>query len=174
MKNMSTLIVRWGLSAGVVAAAALATGCTTVRQEFRGRDAGQVWTAMQAVAQSPEYRDWHVMENEVWVDPNQARLEIFRVVERSYNRAGGRPWHERKNWKFQVSMEETDPPIARFTSRGLAVPARASEEGRRFFADVRRLLYAETHPVPVREANLRVEQETVLQQSAEAPEQAEQ
>lgn len=99
------------------------------------------------VAQSPEYDDWQVVTNDVWTDPNEARLEIFRVVERS-NRSPSlgafHRWPERQEWRFQVMMEETDPPRASFTSRGVEIPQQADREGRRFFSAVRRLLYRDT------------------------------
>jgi hypothetical protein len=158
---MKTSLISFAVrpSAAAVLVAILLAGCTTVKQEFHGHDPGHVWTAMQAVAQNPEYRDWHVVENHVHVDPAEARIHIYRILERSYVKPGSRPWDEEVDWRFHVVMEDVDPPTARFHTRGLVIPTRAQNEGRRFFAEVRRLLHAEgavmqprRDPVPLPQA----------------------
>ncbi len=127
---------------GLLLIAMAIAGCSSVKQEFYGHDPGHVWSAMQTVARNPEYRDWHVIENHVHVDGEEARINVYRILERSYVRPGSRPWDEQLDWRFHIVMEKVDPPTARFHTRGVAIPTRARDEGRRFFAAVRQLLYA--------------------------------
>ena len=128
-------------------------GCSRVRQEFSG-DAEQVWTAMLAVAQSPSYEDeedpdkrWTVKENHVAVFEDEARIEIYRELERVLHRAAARPWREERQWRFRVVLDwERDPMRATFTSRGWGVPTQAAAEGDRYFADVLDLLSGRVVP----------------------------
>jgi len=121
-------------------------GCMTVRQEFDGRDRSQVWSAMTAVAEWPEYDDWHVLTNEVWQAPDEARLEVYREVQRSIHKPGQPHRVERREWRFRIELLDTDPPSARFISRGFAIPAHARIEGDRYFADVWRMLGGRSVP----------------------------
>ncbi len=115
-------------------------GCTTVHQEFAGLPSDQVWTALVAVAQSPNYDDWTVTDNDVWVDEAAQRIEIFRRLRRVIQQPAYKAWRENREWRFQVIFEPTDPPLATFTSRGLGVPSHAQHEGERYFQDVLELL----------------------------------
>ncbi|MCI0365319.1 MAG: hypothetical protein L0219_15730 [Phycisphaerales bacterium] len=123
-------------------------GCgTTVRQTFDGRDPDQVWTAMIAVARTPDYsapddytQRWTVRENQVWVDQANQRIEIFRRLERMLHRPRSQPLHEEREWKLQATLEERDPPTVRFTSRQLGVPAHAWDEAERYFDEVWKVL----------------------------------
>ena len=63
----------------VLASLAGLSGCTTNSAVFEGRSPEQVWTVMVTVAQSPEYEDWTIMENNVWVDPNYDRVETIEA-----------------------------------------------------------------------------------------------
>ncbi len=121
-------------------------GCSTNRQTFEGHDADQVWTAMVAVAKTPDYTTgdptdrWTVRENEVWVDQAENRIEIFRRVERILYRPASNPLHEDREWKLQVVLEKRDPPTVVFKARNLGVPSHAWDEADRYFAEVRDLL----------------------------------
>jgi hypothetical protein len=123
-----------------------ASGCTTARQSFPDHDASQVWTALVAVAQTPDYRDpdptrrWHVRENQVWVDEEIPLIEIYRELDRVRYPARMDPRREHRTWRFRIILEKEDPPTAQFVSRGWGVPMHASEEARRFFMDVIELL----------------------------------
>lgn len=113
-----------------------AGGCMIVRQEFAGHDPGNVWSTMRAVAEAPEYDDWHIITNEVWESPDEARMEVYRELHRTVRTPPHKPRTERRNWRFRIEMLETDPPSARLISRGFAVPAHARVEGNRFFGVV--------------------------------------
>jgi hypothetical protein len=118
------------------------TGCITCRETFAGHDADHVWTAMVAVAKTPDYNDkaynkrWTVRENNVWVNDEERRIEIQRRLERTLYRAGAKPLHEQRDWKFQVTMTDLDPPQAKFTSREIGVPSHAWDEAARYFGEV--------------------------------------
>ena len=118
-------------------------GCTTRRQAFPGHTPNQVCTAMQAAAESPEYDDWHLVTNEVWVDEEQSRIEVYREVRRTLHRPRAKPHNERRTWRLQLVLEQQDPPTVKFVSRGMSIPGHAREEADRFLIDVRRLLQSE-------------------------------
>lgn len=109
------------------------TGCTTLHETYPGHPPEQVWTALKAAAETPDYSEWVVDANEVWVDEDEQRIEIYRKLDRILYRPGRKPLRENRNWRFQVILESTDPPQATFTSRGWAVPAHAREEGLQYF-----------------------------------------
>ncbi len=130
MKITSSLAV-------VILAGTLLCGGTSVRREFLGSPPDQVWTAMVAVANSPDYDDWTVTQNDVWVDDASQRIEIYRRMRRVIHQPAYKARRENREWRFQVIFE---PPVATFTSRGMGVPAHAQEEAEHFFDDVLDLL----------------------------------
>lgn len=95
---------------------------------------------MLAVAESPEYDDWHVTMNEVWVDDEQARIEVYRELRRILHRPRQQQVNQRRTWRFQITLEDDDPPTARIVSRGMSVPAHAMKEVDRYLVDVRSML----------------------------------
>ncbi len=133
MKITSSLMV-------ILLAVSMLLGCTTVQQEFVGLPSDQVWTALVAVAESPDYDDWTVTDNDVWVDEAAQRSEIYRRMRRVIQQPAYKARRENREWRFQVIFEPTDPPQATFTSRGLGVPSHAQHEGERYFLDVLDLL----------------------------------
>jgi len=152
-------------------------GCATVRQSFPGSTADQVWTALVVVAERPQYDDWTVPTNEVWVDEPNRRIEVYRRLQRVLYRPGAGPHRERRTWRFEIRLEPTDPPEAVFESRGWGVPAQAQIEGGRYFSDVVNLLsgYPAPQPPPapqpatVQSTQPRTSPETILETVAPAP-----
>ena len=122
-------------------------GCGSTTARFPGNDASQVWSAMVTVAEKPEYPQWRVIENEVWVDSQTSRIEIMRILRRDRIRNEQKPRRESETWKFQITMIQSDPPTVKFFARQAAVPAHVWNEADRYFTDVRTLL--EGTPVPV-------------------------
>ena len=122
------------------------SGCVSVRETFTGHDPDQVWTAMKAVANAPDYAKgepadrWTVRENSVWVDEAGNRIEIFRRLERQLYEPGTSPQHQERQWKLRVQLEQREPPTAKFTSRQWGVPAHTWDEASRYFAEVREIL----------------------------------
>ncbi|MHC4415411.1 MAG: hypothetical protein ACYS0G_09020 [Planctomycetota bacterium] len=110
-------------------------GCTTVVRRFPGATEDHLWTALVEVAENPAYDDWKVATNEVWVDELDRRIEIYRRLRRVLRRPAAKPHSEKRTYRFQVRLEDTDPPEAVFVSRGWGVPAHALLEGEKYFAD---------------------------------------
>ena len=111
-------------------------GCTSMGETFERYSADQVWKAMVAVANSPGYDDWKISANDVWVDEPNRRIEIYRELRRVLYRADAPPHREDRTWRFEVILEQSNPPQARFTSRGFSVITEARAESRRYFAEV--------------------------------------
>lgn len=117
-------------------------GCTVERHTFPGQEPEVLWTAMVAVADTPDYgadepdRRWSVKENVAHADPDDRRIEIYREIVRHSDLTTVRPKKERRTFRFQVELEEFDPPTVAFRSRGTGVPRHAQEEADRYFADV--------------------------------------
>src|SRR5687768_8626959 len=147
---------KWLLIAAFALHACVSGGCTTVRESFAGHDPDQVWTALQAAANSPSggYSTgdpadrWGVRENRVWVDEESARIEIYRSLDRQVYRPGGlEPVRQERTWKLRVQMVEREPPIVEFSSRQAGVPAHAWDEAARYFDEVRGILGEPVIPV---------------------------
>jgi hypothetical protein len=122
------------------------TGCTSVHEEFIAQDPSQVWTAMVAVAETPDYDDpdptkrWTIKENYVWVDEETLRIEVYRELDRILHRAATKPLRQEQSWRFRITLDPLAPPRATFVSRGAAVPAKARAEAERYFEDVWEIL----------------------------------
>ncbi len=135
-----------GAVGGALVALGGLCGCTSAKQSFPGHAPQQVWAAMVAVARTPNYespdpdKTWTVVANEVWLDEPEARIEIFRRLSRSVPRPGAEPQSQQREWRFQIRLESSDPPVATFVSRSGSVPMHAHAEAERYFADVRSLL----------------------------------
>jgi hypothetical protein len=133
-------------------------GCVSRSETFTGQQPEQVWTALVAVARTPNYGDpdpterWTVRENDVWVDDAGRRIEIFRRLERDLHNPASRPRHEEREWKIQVTMQDTHPPKAKLTARQLNVPAHTWKEAERYFDQVWDVLGGK--PEEVKEAEL--------------------
>ncbi len=121
----------------------LLAGCTTRSQVFEAYSDEQLWTAMVATANAPTYDDWHVRRNEVFVDEDQRRIEILRVLRRTFVSPHADPLRQEREWRFEILLahdEELDAPVVDFTARQLTVPAHVWQEAERYFAEMRTLL----------------------------------
>lgn len=128
-----------------------ACGYTERRQIVNGRDADQVWAAMKAVAQTPDYYThsddigdrWIVRENDVAFDDDVRRMEVYRKLERELHKPLAPVTREEREWKFEIALEE--PPVVavptmRFRTRNAGVPAHAWDEASWFFNEVEAFL----------------------------------
>ena len=128
-----------------------ACGFTERRAIVDGRDVDQVWAAMNAVAQTPDYYAasddlgdrWVVRDNQVAYDDDARRMEVYRVLERELHKPLAPVTREQREWKFEIAIEE--PPIAsmptmRFRTRNAGVPAHAWDEAKWFFDEVEAFL----------------------------------
>jgi hypothetical protein len=121
-------------------------GCMSYTHTFEGQDAQQVWSALVAVAETPNYdsddpqQRWLVKENHVWVDEGEARIEIYRELDRVLHRPGAKPERQQRTWRFNVELESQNPPVAVFFCRDYVVPVRVEREADRYFLEVWEIL----------------------------------
>ena len=138
--------MRLSLTSIAISSAALAcavAGCTSRSQVFEGYSQDQVWSAMIAAAQSPEYDDWKVAENETFVDEDGRRVEVYRVLRRLLVTPYANPRKESEEWRFQLVLAQDmdiNAPVVDFTARQITVPAHVWREADRYFGQVRTLL----------------------------------
>ncbi|MFO0830071.1 MAG: hypothetical protein U0572_18160 [Phycisphaerales bacterium] len=133
-------------SINAFAAIACVAGCTTQTETFPGKSRDQVWTALLRAAESPEYPDWHVIENDVWGYEADGRIEIWRLLRRYDDAPGQWSRMEDREWSFSVQLEPTEPPSATFKVRSLGVPSHGWGEGGIYFARVWTLLGGKPEP----------------------------
>jgi hypothetical protein len=134
-----------------------AAGCRVQERAYPGHTPAAVWTAVRAVAETPEYETgpaadrWNVDLNEVQLDEDAGRLEIHRVLSRTHLRTRGDRFIEQRRWKLGVSVTplaaeeaggEAGGAMVRLASRGPAIPTRVHLEAERFFDQVAELLAA--------------------------------
>ena len=115
-------------------------GCGYKSATFPDESPSQVWSAMITAAEEPHYKDWRVIENEVWSDPASGEIEVHRYLRRMRQEPGEKSRNEKERWKFQIVLIEVDPPTIRFFARQAAVPAHVWNEADRYFKDVQALL----------------------------------
>ncbi|MCA9286782.1 MAG: hypothetical protein KDA22_16275 [Phycisphaerales bacterium] len=127
--------------------AALVSGCTSVERAYPGHSYAQVWRAAQVVAESPEYNDWIVTENNVYVNEENQRVEVYRILKRERWSPNAPPTREEQEWRISLEMvPDADPPAVRCLSRGLGVPAHADLEASRYLEEIASLLRGEDLP----------------------------
>ena len=119
---------------------ALLAGCTSKSEFFPGRSPEQVWTVMATVAQKPQYENWILLENNVWLDPNYDRIEINRRLKRDFHDDGGNAQRQIEVLNMQFVLERTIPPAVTGTVRNRMIPVRAHAALDEFFAEMHQLL----------------------------------
>ena len=135
----------WG-GCGLAVAACISLGlggCVTRTQPLSGYSSDEVWIAMQAVADSPSYDDWHIVQNDVYANDDTRSIEIYRELKRVYVSPTSDPQKQERDWRFQILLlEDTETQLFSidFTARQLAVPAHVWDEADRYFAQVNALL----------------------------------
>ncbi len=129
-------------------AGALATnftlgGCVTRTQPLAGYSSDEVWIAMQAVADSPSYDDWHIVQNDVYANDASRSIEIYRELRRLYVSPYADPQKQAEEWRFQIALlldADSGAPSIDFTARQIAIPSHVWDEADRYFAQVTALL----------------------------------
>lgn len=130
-------------------------GCG-VDATFPGRDPDQLWRALKAVAEQPEYghqdptKEWTLVENVVRVDEELRRIDIDRRVKRLLHRPRTKDLYEDVHWSFQVQQYPTDPPSVHFQANEPELPTKVQFEGDRYFTEVRFLLSGLPRPQRMR------------------------
>lgn len=137
---------RLGLAVPMLLSILLA-GCASRSAVFPDRPREQVWTAMVAVAERPDYADWRMLENEVAVEPEVSRILIYRTLRRDLVTPGIPVRRQDREMQIEIRLLETDPPQAVFATTVATLPARVDEEATRYFQSVRELL-GEPPPLP--------------------------
>lgn len=139
LRTPPTMALRRTLPAFAAAALVLA-GCSSRSATFPGHSDPEVWQAMVTAAENPVYDDWFLFDNQVMVDRENARIEIYRILRRDLIRPGTPPVRQEEDWRFVVHATQSDPPTVEFTARQAAVPAHVWREAERYFYDMRTLL----------------------------------
>lgn len=134
---------KFDLAVTALAALALLGGCTSMERSYPGHTDQQVWKAMQVVAEDPEYKDWVVSENEVFVHEGERRIEVYRRLLREYWAPNSSPTRQEQEWRMTMQLlPDKAPPTVKITSRGPGLPAEASREADRYFDEIGKLLTA--------------------------------
>lgn len=132
-------------------------GACGVQSTFTGEDTAQLWRAMQAAAEAPDYdkgditKRWTVVENIVEVDNVVWRIDITRHLKRLLRRPGAKPLYEDLHWRFEIQLLHEDPPRVQFSSIDLALPTKVQYEGDRYLAEVRSILSGYPRPAHLKE-----------------------
>jgi hypothetical protein len=145
-------MIRRGRAFFLVGILAVLAGCTSQSSVFKDRSPEQVWTALIAVAEDPQYDKWVVVENNVWVDMVYDRLEIQRTLKRDLHRTGSSPKRETQDLELQVVLERTQPPAVTVTVRNAIIRGKAIMAIDHFFGEVRDLLGIEEESIQTADA----------------------
>ncbi|MCH2134534.1 MAG: hypothetical protein MK116_12380 [Phycisphaerales bacterium] len=127
------------------------SGCSA-RETFPGSTSDQVWTAMKAVAMTPDYESahytkrWSIISNFVHVDEDSHVIEIDRELERLLRRPMTTPLYQDARWMFTVELVPGDPPAAIIHNRSISLPTKFQFEADRYFSDMRMLLETPMDP----------------------------
>jgi len=116
-------------------AATIAAGCSQTRT-YEGHSRDEVWQAMVMAASQPRYRDWIVMENQVWTDEPGARVEIWRELKRDVVLPGQKPYREEAEWRLRSTLESGDVPVVRLSTSDPCIPAHFWLQADHFFEEV--------------------------------------
>lgn len=98
---------------------------------------------MQAVADSPSYDDWHIVQNDVYANDDTRCIEIYRELRRLYVSPYADPQKQAEEWRFQIALQQDTEegfPSIDFTARQVAIPSHVWDEADRYFAQVTALL----------------------------------
>ncbi len=128
----------------------LLSGCSTPTRTWDGHAPDEVWTAMIAVAQAPEYESdnprkrWHVFENDVVVNNETGEIQIHRMLRRSIKLPMQPVQRDDRSMIFQISLKNEIPPTTEFKELSTQlVPVRTLDEAERYFNQVHELLNME-------------------------------
>ena len=124
----------------LLATLVLLTGCTSKTVVYPDRTPEQVWTVMVAAARFPDYPDWTLMSNDVWIDANYDRLEIHRRLKRDYHQPTLDPVRQVETYDLQFVLERTEPPAITGTVRNTVIPVKGTAQLDLYFEQVHALL----------------------------------
>ncbi|MDA1008860.1 MAG: hypothetical protein O2800_07680, partial [Planctomycetota bacterium] len=144
-------MTNWFQRTIAVVVVVLASGChtTDALRDYPGVSADQLWRAALAAANDPMAKDWHLIENGVWYDEPNHRIELFRVLKRDVLEVGAsHPRREERRWSVSICVLDPDrgerrfAPAIRIEDRTLAQPRKFHSLTDSYFDDVeQRLLH---------------------------------
>ncbi|MDA0803956.1 MAG: hypothetical protein O2819_09460, partial [Planctomycetota bacterium] len=140
--------------AALLAALPACQARNTIR-DYPGVPAEQVWRAALAAAEDPLPGKWHMIENGVWADEAERRIELHRVLRRDVFEVGASsPYREERDWAVSIRVLDPASGERRFAvaveieDRTLAYPRKFHAFTDLFFDDVeRRLTHMPRTPV---------------------------
>ena len=122
-------------------------GCALPTKQWSNENKNQVWTAMVAAANSPDYsskdpkRRWIVVENNVDVNTTLNRIVIMRKLARSLKLPRQVVQNDTRDWLFVIKLLPQQIPTVTFdVPESQLVPARSIDEAKRYFLQVDDLL----------------------------------
>lgn len=122
-------------------------GCSTPSRVWDGEDRSVVWTAMVAVAHSPEYkspdprRRWLVAQNDVVAHADSGRIEIHRKLRRSLKLPRQREQIDVREYFIDITLLPTLPAETTFELLNEKfIPVRSLDEADLYFDQVESLL----------------------------------
>lgn len=119
----------------------LQVGCATHERTYPGQSAEQVWAAMVAVAEVPDYTgDWHVTGNIVTTDHQEGIIDVNRSLRRTVLELSGERRTEQRDWQFRFMLLPAQSPTVAFVARNPALPMHVHVEADRFFTDLATVL----------------------------------
>ena len=133
-KNRASLIRTFVLAS---AAILLGVGCNTVSRDYPGVSHDELWQAALGAARNPQYSNWFVTENGVFVDAGANRIEIYRQLKRDYAEPGEALRRQSETWTFSVLVEaDHRVPKIILNSRAAIRPPNFLTEADHFFGEI--------------------------------------
>ena len=125
----------------------LLSSCSASSKTWKGYSSDEIWTAMIAVAKSPDYsadnprNRWHVLENVVQINTEDSEIKIHRILRRSIKLAMQSVQVDNREMILKISLENNEFPEVKFEElSSQIIPARALNESHLFFNQLDELL----------------------------------
>ncbi|MSR28774.1 MAG: hypothetical protein EXS03_04255 [Phycisphaerales bacterium] len=83
-------------------------GCASATRDYPGVTRDALWAAAVGAANHPQYTDWFVAENGVFVDEAELRIEIHRELKRDHAPPGAALRRESETWSLSVRLDMDD------------------------------------------------------------------
>ncbi len=137
------------VAAALVALAAGMGGCQarSAIRDYPGATPEQVWKAALAAAEDPIPGPWHVIENGVWSDEAERRIELHRVLKRDVFEPGASStYREERDWAVSIRLLAPELDERRYAvaveiaDRTLAFPRKFHSFTDMYFDDIERRL----------------------------------
>jgi hypothetical protein len=121
--------------------------CTTPQHAWPKQSKEIVWTAMVAVANSPDYdatdprKRWIVVENKVDANSQTGIILVNRTIARSFQLPLQKEQHEERHWFFDIRLLPNQTPTVTFdTVKQSMIPAQVHDEADRYFEQINELI----------------------------------